>query len=501
MPSSTALRASTLLAALDLGSNSFRLEIGRLQRGHIERVDFLKETVRQGNGLSEDGMLSEEAMQRGWDCLARFAERLTAIPCERIRAVATQTLREAQNRDVFLSKAQRILGFPVDVITGREEARLIYQGVSHLLPESSERRLVIDIGGRSTEFMLGQGYAAQRLDSFAVGSVAWSARFFPELLFQASVFRKAQIAASAELEEAAINYHPKDWDIAYGSSGTVGAVADIVRQALGKTYIDQEGLDWAYAQLAACKDMRKLDLPSLKEDRRSVIAGGLAVLFALFSTFGIKQLHPAEGALRHGVLFDMINRSAANTDVRGQSVTALARQFSVDLMQAKRVEHCALHLFAQIGTEEECQNERLLRKLSWAAQLHEIGSFIAHDDYHKHGAYILQHAEAAGFAYVEQENLALLVLGQRGKLKKLPSTWLAPGAALHKLLALRLAVLLCHARTDPDLSGISLKRKNAMLFQLRSSKEWNTNHPQSLYLLEQESALLSKAGITLTVGD
>jgi exopolyphosphatase/guanosine-5'-triphosphate,3'-diphosphate pyrophosphatase len=239
------MKNDTLLAAIDLGSNSFRLEIGRLSHGQIHRVEYLKETVRQGNGLDSERLLSDEAMQRGWECLARFAERLSGFKKQQVRAVATQTLREARNRDTFLTRAQQILGFPIEVISGREEARLIYQGVAHLLPQTDDRRLVIDIGGRSTELILGQGLNASVTESYRVGSVAWSMKYFRQGQLDEASFERAEIAAKAILDEALSLVPRQGWDVAYGSSGTVGAVGDILSVA-GWTQglIDREGLAW-----------------------------------------------------------------------------------------------------------------------------------------------------------------------------------------------------------------------------------------------------------------
>jgi exopolyphosphatase/guanosine-5'-triphosphate,3'-diphosphate pyrophosphatase len=225
------MQTKSLFAAIDLGSNSFRLEIGQLEAGHLRRMEYIKETVRQGNGLDAERNLSDEAMQRGWDCLARFAERIAGFKPSQVRAVATQTLREARNREVFLAKAKSILGYPIEVITGREEARLIYLGVSHLLPQSPERRLVVDIGGRSTELILGKNAQAKTLESYRVGSVAWSMKYFPDGMWTNSAFKAAEIAAKAVLDEAQIQYPRQNWDTCYGSSGTVGAVADVLTLA------------------------------------------------------------------------------------------------------------------------------------------------------------------------------------------------------------------------------------------------------------------------------
>jgi exopolyphosphatase/guanosine-5'-triphosphate,3'-diphosphate pyrophosphatase len=339
----------TLLAAVDLGSNSYRLEIGRFDHGQIHRTEYLKETVRQGNGLDEERNLTPEAMHRGWDCLARFGERLAGFKKAQVRAVATQTLREARNRDAFLARAHTILGFPIDVISGREEARLIYQGVAHLLPQSDERRLVVDIGGRSTELILGQRFAADVTESYRVGSVNWSMKYFPEGQFTEGAFARAEVAAKAVLDEALGAYRRSDWDVAYGASGTMGAVADVLAAAGREPgLIDRAGLAWLHERLLAARSADKLRLDGIKDDRRAVIGGGLSVLQAVFDLLEIDELHSAQGALRHGALYDLLDREHSETDIRSTTVQRLATKFDVDVAQAQRVGTVASQLLRQL---------------------------------------------------------------------------------------------------------------------------------------------------------
>ena len=282
------MQNGTLLAAVDLGSNSFRLEIGRFDHGQINRTEYLKETVRQGNGLDADRNLTQEAMQRGWDCLARFGERLAGFKKSQVRAVATQTLREARNREEFLARAHKILGFPIDVIPGREEARLIYQGVAHMLPQSDERRLVVDIGGRSTELIVGKGLDAHTMESYRVGSVAWSMKYFPDGQFSVRAFEMAEIAAKAVLEDALNAYRASNWDVAYGSSGTIGAVCDVLTASgWPPGLVTQSGLDWLVDRLVKAQSADRLKIEGMKDDRRAVIGGGVSVLRAVFSLLGI----------------------------------------------------------------------------------------------------------------------------------------------------------------------------------------------------------------------
>ncbi len=490
------MKHGTLLAAIDLGSNSFRLEIGRYDHGQIQRVAYLKETVRQGNGLDADRNLTPEAMQRGWDCLARFAERLSGFQKAQVRAVATQTLREAKNREAFLKRGCEILGFPIEVIAGTEEARLIYQGVAHLLPSDNERRLVIDIGGRSTELVLGQSLDASETASFRVGSVTWSMKYFPDGVFTEQTFYRADIAAQAVLEEAISAYPRSQWHKAYGASGTVGAVAEILELAgFPHGEITLDGLDWLVKCLVRAGTANKVQLEGLKDDRRAVIGGGVSILRALMTILKIDTLYVAQGALRHGVLYEMVEREDHNTDTRDLSVQRLALKFAIDTQQGQRVSQVAQHLLQDMhapSQENEAPMQRLRRKLNWAAQLHEVGVAISHSDYHKHGAYILDNADLVGFSMLELHRLSLLVLGQRGKLKKLEAE-LEENEFAKLLMALRLSVILCHARKDPDHHLLHLTcDEHKQRVTLTAPESWVDNYPQSAHLLKLETASWQK---------
>ncbi|MES2512363.1 MAG: exopolyphosphatase [Pseudomonadota bacterium] len=496
------MQNGTLLAAVDLGSNSFRLEIGRFDHGQINRTEYLKETVRQGNGLDADRNLTPDAMQRGWDCLARFGERLAGFKKSQVRAVATQTLREARNREEFLAKANKILGFPIDVISGREEARLIYQGVAHMLPQSDERRLVVDIGGRSTEMIVGKGLDALNMESYRVGSVAWSMKYFPDGQFTARAFNMAEVAAKAVLEEAINTYDAKSWDVAYGSSGTIGAVSDVLTASgWAPGVVTSEGLDWLLDRLVKAQSADRLKIEGMKEDRRAVIGGGVSVLRAVFNLLGIEKMEAAQGALRHGVLYDLLDREKDLADLRSTSVQRLAARFNADALQAARVSKVSRHLFNMAVTGlQAVETERLQRKLEWAAQLHEIGSQISHSDYHKHGAYILDNADAPGFALPELHRLSLLVLGHRGKLRKLEADF-EDRLLIQQLMCLRIAVILCHARRDPDLKGLQFECAidPGKLFVLNCRAGWSDAFPQSAHLLQEEVIAWQKTSWSLVV--
>jgi exopolyphosphatase/guanosine-5'-triphosphate,3'-diphosphate pyrophosphatase len=497
------MQNGTRLAAIDLGSNSFRLEIGEVDHGQIHRTEYLKETVRQGNGLDSNRNLTPEAMQRGWDALARFGERLAGFKRSQVRAVATQTLREARNRDEFLLRARTVLGFGIDVIPGREEARLIYQGVAHLLPHDDasdrERRLVIDIGGRSTEMIIGRSLDAQTMESYRVGSVAWSMKHFPENLFTANAFRAAEIAAKAVLDDALTSYSREHWDVAYGASGTIGAVGDVlVAAGHAPGVVTRAGLDWLLERLLKAGSADKLRMDGMREDRKAVIGGGLSVLRAVFDLLGIDQMKVAQGALRHGVMYELLARDTEVADLRSATVTRLAMRFGVDPLQRQRVADTAAALFVQIEPSARSPANsgtagRALRKLGWAAQLHEIGTQISHSEYHKHGAYILDNADAPGFALNEMHWLSQLVLGHRGKLRKLESA-LDDETFVRQLLALRLAVLLCHARRDPEAHALSLNAPGGRRFTIACRSGWADRFPQSAHLLREEAVAWQKAG-------
>ncbi len=491
------MSSPTRLAAIDLGSNSFRLEIGVISHGAFERTEYIKESVRQGAGMDSERNLTPQAMQSGWDCLARFGERLAGFKAPQVRAVATQTLREARNRDAFLARAVKVLGFPIDVISGREEARLIYKGVSQLLPPSDERRLVIDIGGRSTELILGQNLQPRVMESFRVGSIAWSTRYFPDGQWRRKSFETAEVAAKAVLDGALQAYHPAHWDVAYGSAGTVSAVSEALA-AGGWTdgLVTAQGLDWLKEVLIETGQAEGSKIPGLREDRKPIIAGGLAVTRAVFSLLGIESLSPTAGGLRHGLLCQMQGSRESASDLRSNTVERLANKFNVDRAHGSRVAKLASHLLVQIlgdqAPDPSDESNRSMRKLRWAGELHEIGSHISHSDHHKHGAYILQNADAMGFALDELKRLSLLVLGHRGKLRKIEAELVLDDLRA-QLMALRIAVILCHARRDPSMDCVQISQSKGVV-TVRCDARWAAEFPQSAYLLREEALAWQKTG-------
>lgn len=484
---------TSLLAAIDLGSNSFRLEIAQISPGRYKRIDYLKETVRLGGGLDAQGLLSEAAMQRGLACLNRFAQRLSGIAAPQVRAVATQTLREARNRDAFLERAQAVLGHPIEVISGREEARLIYAGVARLQP-SDQPRLVVDIGGRSTEMIIGQGRTPLRAESFQVGSVSLSMRYFGDGRFTEEAFRAAQVAAGAELEEALEPFGARHWREALGSSGTAGAVAQVLA-ANGVTdgEITPEGLRWCMEQCLRAGRAERLTLAGLKDDRRAVIGGGLSILYTLATHFDIAALQPARGALRQGVIYELHERlhgRAQGHDMRDDTVAELQRRFEVDRAQARRVARVATAFYADAAPEADAM---LVRELGWAAALHEMGMMVSHHDHHRHSAYLLGHVDAAGFSQSQQRRLADLVLAQRGGLRKAEAR-LAQDSFAWQALCLRLAIIKCHARIDVNSQALSLRRHGTQAL-LTLPRGWAEANPRTAYLLQEEAAVWERSGV------
>jgi exopolyphosphatase / guanosine-5'-triphosphate,3'-diphosphate pyrophosphatase len=504
MPTPTLPAPDAPLAAIDMGSNSFRVEIARLARGRYERIDYIKETVRLGAGLDGSGLLSDEAAERGLACLRRFAARLDGFSSAQVRAVATQTLREAKNRDAFLLRAQAALGQPIEVISGREEARLIYAGVAHLQP-SDKTRLVIDIGGRSTEMIIGRGLDPIKAESFAVGSVSLSMRHFGDGKLTAAAFRAAQVAAGAELEEALQPFAPSCWEEALGSSGTAGAVSQLlVTMGDADGVVTPDRLRALIERCIAAGHIDKLALPGLKAERKPVIAGGLALLYTFTAQFGIERLLPAKGALRQGVIVDLNERLAAQRrggsatprgDRRDATVRDIQRRFDVDTAQAARVRSVCLALYRGIAADDD----EGARELGWAAELHEVGLAISHHDHHRHSAYLVANLDAPAFSQTEQRQLAAIVLGQRGGLRKLEAQ-LSDRHFARQVLALRLAAIKCHARGRVDTQALHLQANGKDRLQLLCSHEWLASHPRTAYLIEQEIEAWSKSGaLTLTL--
>ncbi|MBL8512268.1 MAG: exopolyphosphatase [Betaproteobacteria bacterium] len=485
------------LAAIDLGSNSFHLQIARVINDQLYPLDSLKETVRLGAGISADKNIDAKTAARALNTLRLFAERIRALPHDAVRVVGTNAFRVAKNADAFVREAETVLGFPIEIIAGREEARLIYVGVAHSLPLSPHKRLVIDIGGGSTEFIIGQRLTPCLLESLYMGCVSYSERFFPQGEIDKKRFKEAGLAAKEQIEPISAHYHNEGWHEAVGSSGTARALANILEESgVSKQGISRAGLEWLREKALKAGNFKNLNLPGIKSDRIPVLPGGLAIMLSIFEALDLTHMTVADTALRDGVLYDLLGRTL-HEDIRNVTVTEIAKRYQVDLQQAQRVETLALHLFDQIQQEAESESAFQRRQeLQWAGHLHELGIAIAQAGLHKHTAYIIANADMPGFSKREQSRLAALLLAQRGKLGKIKPEWLADPGFITSALSLRLAVLLARSRRDIDARLFSLAREGKG-FALAVDGHWLSQHDLTDYELRQEIAEWENQGVTI----
>jgi exopolyphosphatase / guanosine-5'-triphosphate,3'-diphosphate pyrophosphatase len=487
-----------LLAAVDLGSNSFRLIVGRVEETpagtQIYQVDALREPVRLAAGLTRDKVLDRQSQTRGWEALKRFGERLRDFHPDHVRAVATNTLRVAKNAGEFLAEAEKSLGFPIEVIAGREEARLIYAGAAHSMPASNGKRLVFDIGGGSTEFIIGEEYEPLMMESLYIGCVTHSRQFFPSGNVDDYTMRQAELAAKREIQIISSQYKRAGWEQAVGSSGTARAIAELVEanqfNDSGVTHgITRGGLERLKRALIKAENVNRLKLVALKADRVPVLAGGLSIMLAVFEELGIDYVDTTDGALRLGVLYDLLGRSQ-HQDMRAVTVEGFSRRYGVDRAQAERIAALAVDFYDQLNEPDDERRSEGRLLLGWAAALHEIGLSISHSAYHKHSAYIASNADMPGFSRTDQARLAALVLGHAGKLGKLTQ---ARDIDWRLLFCLRLAVLLCRRRADVSIPKLAVREIDGG-FEVRLRKRWVDDNPLTDYSLVQEAAEWEKIG-------
>ena len=461
-----------LLAAIDMGSNSFHLAIARVDHGEVKKVASMSEKVQLAAGLDENKNLTEAAQQRGLACLSRFVGRLGSVQPNRLRIVATNALRQAKNGHEFIQKAAEILPKHIEIIAGREEARLIYLGVSHTMVNSG-RRLVIDIGGGSTELIIGEEFEPIHTESLQMGCVAFTKAFFVDGEINQKSFDKAVVAARKELSGIANTYKEAGWDTVVGSSGTIKACRQITVNmgwSNEKEELSRDGLDKLKEKLLKYKHVAEMEFDGLKEDRRAVLPAGIAILYAIFDVLELDKLVYSDGALREGVMYDLLGRFQ-HEDIRDRSVQALMGRYNADPKQAERVVNMAQHLFDGVADSLKLTTEDsdLLRR---AAYLHEIGLAISHAGYHRHGAYLLQHSDIAGFSQIDQNHLSHLVAHHRRKLRsdaRVDVMKVGGNKLVYLCLLLRLAVLLNHSRSDQMLPAIELTVGNAQQWQLSVS--------------------------------
>jgi exopolyphosphatase/guanosine-5'-triphosphate,3'-diphosphate pyrophosphatase len=480
-----------MFAAVDLGSNSFRLHIGKHDGDTIRVVKSARDQIRLASGLDNNGYLTEAAMQLALESLRGFAITLSAYPLDAVRVVATDALRVAKNGAAFLPEAEKAIGYPIEIISGEEEGRLIYLGVANCLATPGERRLVIDIGGGSTELILGRGHDVERVESFTVGTVKQSSTFFKDGHITAAAFDAAILSARSRFEDAAPPYHPRYWKIAYGSSGTLRAIGEIIiKNSLGSD-LSRTSLEALKQRFIQFGKVSQIDLIGLRPDRAATVVGGLAILIGLTNELGIDVISPIEAGLRMGIMWDLHLR-ATKRDRREQSVRRFMQKFRADEARANRVADEAAALYTQIKPNTDAYTKLLY----WTALLHEIGLSVSQTDYHKHAAYIIENADLPGFTAREQRAMARLVLSQKGNLKKVSEVLAEPDFA-KAVLALRMAIMFMHSRIDIDFGELRLRMKGRIDLEIK--QDWIMRHPTVSYWMEKEKEWWGGVGIDFNI--
>jgi exopolyphosphatase/guanosine-5'-triphosphate,3'-diphosphate pyrophosphatase len=467
------------------------MHIGKHDGEAIRVIKSARDPIRLAAGLDSKGALTTAAMRAAIASLVRFNAILSAYPLDAVRVVATNTMRVANNASEFLPAAEKAIGYPIEIISGEEEGRLIYMGVANSLALPGERRLVMDVGGGSTELILGRGQEIERVESFSIGTVKQSLSFFPGGRIDGAAFDAAVLSARSHFEDAAPPYHPQHWKNAYGSSGTIRAISDaIAKNGLGK--------DLSYKSLVALKQhfveaghVNRIDLAGLRPERASTVVGGLAILIALIKELGIEVMTPVEAGLRMGVLWDLHLR-ATKRDRREQSVRAFLQRFHADETRANRVAEDATTLYGQLKPAADAH----ARPLYWSALLHEVGTVVSPTDFHKHGAYLIENADLPGFTTREQRVMSKLILSQKGNLRKVGEVLSEPDFA-KAVLALRLATMFMHSRIEVDLSELRIRMKNKIELDIR--KDWVAEHPTLSYWIEKEREWWDEVGVNFSI--
>ncbi|QWD86181.1 exopolyphosphatase [Polynucleobacter asymbioticus] len=495
------MNATELVAAVDLGSNSFRMLVAQVVKTpsgtQLRPIDTLRESVRLAAGLTDNKLLGNDAYQRGITAIRRFGERIRGFDPANVRAVATNTLRVAKNAPHFIQEAEEALGFPIEVIAGVEEARLIYIGAAHEVPAVQGNRLVVDIGGGSTELIIGKGYEPRLMESLYIGCVSHSLRFFPKGNIDSHAFKEAELAARREIQVISEAYLKAGWKQVIGSSGTARALAELIAENDFNGQIDgsdglitRDGLRAMKKHLLKYEHVNQVELQGLKDDRRSVWPGGLAIMIAVFDELGIESMEVTDAALRIGVLYDLLGRSQ-HEDMRFVTVEQFMQRYAVDRDQAKRVGNLAAEFLAQLPKPDEESRADNIALLQWAANLHEIGLSISHNGYHKHSAYIAGNADMPGFSKNDQARLAALLIGHTGKLGKLANN--ASFTDWRMLFCMRLAQVLCRGRSDVNLPKVKVSEHNGD-YLVSLSKDWAREHPLTEFSLQKEAAEWERIG-------
>ncbi|HJV76158.1 MAG TPA: Ppx/GppA phosphatase family protein [Noviherbaspirillum sp.] len=481
-----------MFAAVDLGSNSFRLHIGLHDGETIRILKSARDPVYLAAGLDSNGYLTEQAMQSALQCLKNFRAILAGYTLDAVRVVATNTMRVAKNAAEFLPAAEQAIGYPIEIISGEEEGRLIYMGVASALASSTEKRLVVDIGGGSTELILGHGYEIREVESFSIGTAGQSRSFFPDGRIDAAGFDAAILSARSVFEDGALPFRSQHWSNAYGSSGTIRAISEALsKNAIGDGTLSLKNMEALKSRFIAYGNVSNVDLLGIKSERLTAVIGGLAVLIGIMRELGIKTITAVDAGLRMGVLWDLQLRATSH-DRREQSVREFLRRFHADENRAARVAATAIALYSQLkpvsSTYAKC--------LFWSGLMHEVGMTVSHTGYHKHGAYIVENADMPGFTTREQRLMSTLIIAHKGNLRKVESA-IGDADFAKAVLALRLAVMLMHSRLDSEADALKLKMKNRIELEYR--RDWTRQHPTLSYWIEKERNWWEEVGIDLDV--
>lgn len=498
-PSVDAPPAEPVFAAIDIGSNSFHLIVARLEHGEIRPLHVLAEKVQLGKGL-KNHQLTDDAIQRGLACIERFQQLLASVKPDKIRAVGTNALRQAHNREVFTEPAEAILGIPVDVIYGREEARLVYLGVAHTLADDEHSRLVVDIGGGSTEFIVGKQFEPKRLESLQLGCVSYSEQFFPDGKINKKRFSRAYEQACVEVSHIRRYFKRANWVEAVGSSGTLQAVELLITAAGWRDHgIDQKSLKKLKKTLLKFETVDDIDLEGLNERRRGVITAGVAITLAIFDVLHVDVMRTSSGALREGAIYDLIGRRS-HEDVRERTVQAMLQRYAAEISNSESVGFYA----KQLGIETAKNwglSEDDIDLLTWSGRLHEIGIAISQKHSNRHAAYLIENSDMPGFSQGDQLFISRLLRGHRGKLPG----YLLDGIPRNKqqkfarmLVLLRLAVTLKHADVPPISPEFYAKAEGNCL-QVNFSQSWRELHPLTVWEVAESISVFEKLGVTLEV--
>lgn len=489
---------SSLYAAIDLGSNSFHMLVIRETSGQIQTLDRIKRKVRLAAGLDRQNHLSEEAMQRGWQCLRLFAERLYDIPPQQVRIVATAALRTATNSAYFLRIAEDILGFPVNVISGEEEARLIYQGVAHTTG-GAKSRLVVDIGGGSTELITGNDSSASLLFSLPMGCVTWLENYFSDRTLNANNFYQAELAAKNNLKHITERIKHQGWQVCVGASGTVQALQEIMVAQGMDEQITLDKLQQLKERAIQCGKLEELEIEGLTLERALVFPSGLSILIAIFESLNIESMTLAGGALREGLVYSMLNLPVEN-NIRQRTIQAIQRQYMIDTKQASLVCQTTNNFCQQLQQSWDI-NETMSELLYWASQIHEIGLSVEFKQSAQHAAYLVNNMDMPGFTPAQKKLLAALLLNQTNQLNLqvlAEQNALSQQQAIRLVRLLRISILLCRSR-HPDLIPDIRLENNGEQLSFNIAKVWLSQYPLQAENLLQESRWQSYSHLPLSI--